>query len=81
MVTGCDYISFFSRIGKTTFYRYFFQHAEFITSGQLQGTLADIELRDNSFEKGFLSFLRLVGVTYFKKIILDSPTQLLKHIS
>ncbi len=67
VVTGCDYTSFFSRIGKTTFYRYFFHHAEFITSGRLPGTLADIGLRDNVFEMGFLSFLRLVGVTYFKK--------------
>ena len=67
VVTGCDYTSFFSRIGKTTFYRYLFQHTKFITSGELPGTLADIGLRDNSFEMGFLSFLRLVGVTYFKK--------------
>ena len=60
-------ISLGHRIGKTTFYRYLFQHTKFITSGGLPGTLADIGLRDNSFEMGFLSFLRLVGVTYFKK--------------
>ena len=58
VVTGCDYTSFISRIGKTTFYRYLFQHAEFITSGRLPGTLADICLHDNNFEMGFLSFLR-----------------------
>ena len=64
VVTGCDYTSFFSRIGKTTFYRYLFQH---VTSGRLPGTLADICLCDNNFEMGFLSFLRLAGVTYLKK--------------
>ncbi len=31
--TGCDYISFFSKVGKATFLRYFFQFASFITSG------------------------------------------------
>lgn len=66
--TGCDYTSFFNKIGKATFYRYFYQNAEFITSGKnAPGTLADIGLTDGNFEKGFLSFLRLVGVTYFKK--------------
>ena len=44
VVSGCDYTSFFSRIGKTTFYPYLFQHAEFITSRRLPGTLADIML-------------------------------------
>ena len=69
VATGCDYISFFSRIGKTTFYRYFFQHAEFVTSGRSStpGMLADVSIHDDAFEMGFLAFLRLVGVTYFKK--------------
>ena len=29
VITGCDYISFFSGIGKGTFVRYLFQHAHF----------------------------------------------------
>ena len=45
VATGCDYISFFSGIGKATFLRY--QHAEFISSGKynLPGTLADVEIK------------------------------------
>jgi len=39
--TGCDYISFFSQLGKATFIRYFFQYASFITGGEQPGTLAD----------------------------------------
>jgi len=41
VATGCDYISFFSEIGKATFLRYFYQHAEFIFSGKfnLPGTV------------------------------------------
>jgi len=65
--TGCDYISFFSQIVKTTFLRYFFQYASFITSGNPEGTLADTVLEDNIFETGYLAFLRLVGTVYFKK--------------
>ena len=65
VVTGCDYVSFFSGIGKATFMRYFFQYAEFISSGTdtTPGTLADTGLELNI---GFLAFLRLVGTVYFK---------------
>ena len=31
IVTGCDYISYVSGMGKATFLKIFFQHAEFIT--------------------------------------------------
>ncbi len=69
VATGCDYTSFFSGIGKATFLRYFYQNAEFITSGKgnAPGTLADVGLDGTSFDTGFLAFLRLVGVVYFKK--------------
>ena len=68
VVTGCDYISFFSGIGKSTFMRYFYQYSEFITSGStVPGTLADCSLADNSFNIGFLAFLRLIGTVYYKK--------------
>ena len=33
VATGCDYISFFSEIGKATFLRYFHQYAHCITAG------------------------------------------------
>ena len=64
--TGCDYISFFSGIGKATFLRYFFQYASFISGANSQGSLSDIEFQDDH-KKGFLAFLRLVGTVYFKK--------------
>ena len=69
VATGCDYISFFSGIGKATFLRYFYQHAEFISSGKynLPGTLADVDIEGNKINSGFLAFLRLVGTVYFKK--------------
>ena len=71
MVTGCDYISFFSGIGKATFIGYFFQHSEFITSGKgtTMGTLAKVSVQNKEYEEGFISFLRLVGVVYMKKHI------------
>ena len=56
VATGCDYISFFSGIGKAT--------AKFITSGQenIPSTLAEVCIENNNYEQGFLSFLRLLGV-------------------
>lgn len=59
VTTGCDYTSFFSEIGKATFYRYFYQDAEFISSGNaaVPGTLADINLSDDKYELGFLAFM------------------------
>ena len=69
VVTGCDYISFFSGIGKATFLRYLYQHAELVTSGKgnAPGTLADVGLNNCAFDTGFLAFLRLIGMIYFKK--------------
>ncbi len=67
--TGCDYISFFSEMGKASMYRTFYQDAEFISSGNFPflGTLADTEIISDQFEIGFLAFLRLIGAAYFKK--------------
>ena len=70
LATGCDYISFFSRIGKTTFLKYFFQHATFISSQgdeSTPGSLSDVDLHTKSYESGFLAFLRLIG--FFSKCI------------
>ena len=52
-----------------TFLRYFYQHANFISSGKgnTQGTLANVSFDHNLFETGFLAFLRLVGSVYLKK--------------
>ena len=65
--TGCDYISFFSGMGKATFLRYFFQYASFITGANAQGSLTNIQLQGDDYKHGFLAFLRLVGTVYFKK--------------
>ena len=37
--TGCDYVSYFAGIGKSTLLKVFFQHASFV-NGVSQGTLA-----------------------------------------
>ena len=69
VVSGCDYISFFSRIGNATFMRYFFQYASFVTAGDhtsTPGTLANTNL-NSDYKTGFLAFVRLVGTVYFKK--------------
>ena len=68
IVSGCDYVSVFSHISKSTFLKYFFQYSTFITSGtdlRIPGTLADTRPQD--VQTGFLSFLRLIGTVYFKK--------------
>ena len=68
VVSGCDYISFFSGIGKASFLRCFFQHAQFITgnTNYTKGSLAEAQL-DGNYENGFMAFLRLIGTAYFKK--------------
>ena len=65
--TGCDYVSFFSGIGKATFLKHFFGYATFITSGNPQGTLADTALQGETYEHGYLAFLRLIGTVYYKR--------------
>ncbi len=65
--SGCDYISFFSQLGKATFLRYFFQYASFITSGEPPGTLADTSLDGEKYKDGYLAFMQLIGTLYFKK--------------
>lgn len=69
VVTGCDYISFFSGIGKATFLRYFFQHAQFITGvlPNTTGSLSDTLLESEIYKQGFLAFLQLIGTVYLKK--------------
>ena len=64
--TGCDYISFFSKIGKATFMRYFYQYAAFIT-GEIDYAPGSLTLVNNKWKTGFLAFLRLIGTIYFIK--------------
>lgn len=73
VVSGCDYISFFSETGKATFQKHFYQHAAFITGGEhnTTGTLADTSLENEAFNSDFLAFMRLVGAIYFKNIQVD----------
>ena len=67
VVSGCDYVSFFSQLGKATFLRYIYQYASFISSGkEYSGTLADTDLQD-ALDEGYLAFVRLIGTVYFKK--------------
>ena len=65
-VSGCDYVSFFSEVGKATFLKYFYQYATFITGSKhsTTGTLADTSLDNNENNNGFLSFLCLIGTIY-----------------
>ena len=63
IITGCDYISYFSGMGKATFLKLFFQHAEFITSEQSDGCLSHIDTSTTSF----YSCIKLIGSAYFKK--------------
>ena len=82
--TGCDFISYFKTVGKATFLNNFFQNAEFICGPQLPGCLHDTKNPSN----GFLSFVRLVGTSYFKKHLaafissfsLETPVQLYNSI-
>jgi len=60
--TGCDYISFFNGLGKTTFLQALFHYCQFITATTT--TTTRILTAGN---EGFLSFVRLVGCAYFKK--------------
>ena len=64
--TGCDYVSFFTGIGKASFMSTFFQHASFIAGGtDPPGSIGEFSLDAQS--PAMLSFLRLVGCAYFRK--------------
>ena len=58
---------FFAGLGKATFLRNFFQHANFINanSNDLPGKLADTS--HDHIQCGLLAFVRLIGTVYFKK--------------
>ena len=61
--TGCDYIPFFSGVGKISFLSTIFQYANFIVSEEnSQGGIGSPGIGNTTF----LSFLRLVGSAYFR---------------
>ena len=68
--TGCDYISFFSGMGKVYFLKgFFFEKAKFIIRNN-EDTLATPFIHTDLHEKAditLLAFIRLVGCAYFKK--------------
>lgn len=80
--TGCDYVSFFSEIGKAQFMNIFFQHSDFITGKTSNGNLWEL------YEQGFPAFVRLIGTAYFKKNLattvsklgFETPDQLMNSI-
>ncbi len=63
--SGCDYISFFVGVGKSSFLSAFFQYATFIAAGvDPIGSMGSISL--NRSDCSLYSFLRLVGCAYFR---------------
>ena len=67
--TGCDYVSFFSGIGKAYFLKVFFEYAKFIIKNN-EDTLAKSFMHtdlNEQAESTLLAFIRLVGCAYFKK--------------
>ena len=64
VLTGCDFTSFFSGLGKVTFFNTFMKNARFIVgTDSLAG-----DLTDNVFTtEGFMAFTRLIGCAYFSK--------------
>ena len=77
VATGCDYLSFFSGIGKTNFYKVFsnMQHSYQVASKN--------KVNWTAHHSAFLSFLRLVGSAYYKKHVAafdaNSPHALFKQ--
>jgi hypothetical protein len=61
IATGSGFTSYFKSIGKASFLNIFFQLADFFSGKSLN------EFSETNKHMGFLSFLRLVGTTYFKK--------------
>ena len=59
--TGCDYVSFFSGIGKAFFLKVFFEYAKFVAV-DLMGSFVSVIPTASQ-----LAFFRLVGCAYFKK--------------
>ena len=63
--SGYDYISYFAKLGKVSFFNVFFHHAGFITGGQIDGLLSDVS--EGRIEMGFFSFLEINWNTVLQK--------------
>ncbi|XP_071481651.1 uncharacterized protein [Diadema antillarum] len=85
--SGCDFVSFFVRKGKSLFFKTFFQYITFITGGESPkspGQLSQTILNENS-NNGLLAFYRLVMCVYFmaNRVCLhdyDSPVELFHSV-
>lgn len=60
--TGCDYISFFYGLGKSSFFNSFYRYSDTICGCRANGSVAN-----SKSPEAYLSFLRLVGTAYFLK--------------
>ena len=68
--TGCDYVSFFAGIGKSTFLKVFFEYVTFIMGDKTPPPFSTMVTSDNMKQEAqdsVLAFIRLVGCAYFKK--------------
>ena len=75
--SGCDFTSFFSGVGKATFFSALFRYASFVCSGA--GSLQDVDKTCS-----FLAFLRLVISAYYCKYrsaFNSSPADLFAELS
>ena len=88
IVSGCDYTSYFTGIGKAAFLNAFFHYSDFITGNTQEGSLCD-NSSEREIKTGFLSFVRLIGTLYFKKHLsafvalkcVQTPIQLFNSIA
>ena len=65
--SGCDFVSYFVRLGKQPFFNTFFQYAAFICGlfiENAEGTLSNTNLDEDS-DFGWLAFYPFIGCVYF----------------
>ena len=65
--SGCDYVSYFKTFGKVTVLNVFTQYSTFISGMGNSGSLH--QTKPANQQDGFLSFIRLIGTCYFKKLL------------
>ena len=88
IASGCDFVSYFVRLGKRKFYDVLFQYAGFISGDtiDLPGQLSYTDVTSDTFHHGLLSFYRLIACVYFQanRACLNqynSPIDIMKTIS
>ena len=65
--SGCDFVSYFVRLGKRSFFNTFFQYAAFICglfTENTEGLLSNTNLNEDD-DLGLLAFYRFIGCVYF----------------